>query len=623
MTDEQLATLAAAGDELAFRELRNRHRGLIFGIVAKRWAPGLTADDFAQESQIAFWDAVVSYEPASGVPFGAFANLVVTRKVDSALKLALRQKHRVLSDALSFDQPLSGSDGDDGASLAELVPSREPSVVEQLHQRGEVAAVVDAVAALSPLERESLIGRAIGESYLETEARIGIAGDGTKPKSVDNALQRARSKIGDALGVDRVPFRSRGVSDSPPLIGRNRIGMRATPLGVAMLPGSRRAFDETAEPETTLVPKTAEELRRDTEERRDAVPTSTSCLFCDWSFEGTAGECRDAAAAHRDKAHPDAQNRLGRRRGQSIGAWRRDENDQVAAERAEANRVRAEREDADRLAKIERGRQRDALEAMDAGVPQRLTSEGETSAATSHGDEVSPPFSPPAESRPEAAHDDEGTPMNETTVAERFGLKKFGRGYIWTREAMLEAVRVYAAAHGSPPSLEDSKRAPLGMLPSQRSAERDFADWDELVTTAGFTPKRPGGSGDTRSGRGPQSRAEGPAAMLRVSAAASEPEDVQPPEPSRPEHEPHQQRGAEPAPTEPDPERESNAIALAPPPLRDPIRTADIPYDAEILDDEARFLRQRADALEQIAAGVRALASASRRDVDQAEELAA
>lgn len=42
--------------------------------------------------------------------------------------------------------------------------------------------------------------------------------------------------------------------------------------------------------------------------------------------------------------------------------------------------------------------------------------------------------------------------------------------------------------------------------------------------------------------------------------------------------------------------------------VRDPIRTADIPYDADILESEATFLRNRAAALEQIAGGIRKLA---------------
>lgn len=192
---------AAAGDETAFGQLRARHRGLIFGIAAKRYAPGVGRDDFAQEALIGFWDAVVSYDPAWRVPFGAFAQLVVTREVNDALKRALRQKHRVLSDALSFDHPLAGSDGDDGATLAEIVPSGAVSAFERLHQRGEVAAVVDAVQRMSPLERESVVGRVMGESYFETSARLG-----SKPKKVDNALQRARVKVADALGVDRFPL---------------------------------------------------------------------------------------------------------------------------------------------------------------------------------------------------------------------------------------------------------------------------------------------------------------------------------------------------------------------------------------------------------------------------------
>lgn len=195
---------AAAGDELAFRRLRDRHRGLIYGIAARRYAPGLTAEDFAQEAQIAFWYATADYDPSTAVPFGAFAQLVVTRRLDSAVKQALRLKHRPVSDAFSLDAPVPGGDGPESALLCELVPSRAPSAFEVIEQRREVAAVVDAVAGMSPVEREAVIGRAVGESYRETEARLAGLGLGTK--SIDNALQRARLKLADALGVDRFPL---------------------------------------------------------------------------------------------------------------------------------------------------------------------------------------------------------------------------------------------------------------------------------------------------------------------------------------------------------------------------------------------------------------------------------
>lgn len=51
------------------------------------------------------------------------------------------------------------------------------------------------------------------------------------------------------------------------------------------------------------------------EERRDAQPTATGCLLCEWSHIGPAGEGREAAAEHRREAHPGVgERRKGRRR---------------------------------------------------------------------------------------------------------------------------------------------------------------------------------------------------------------------------------------------------------------------------------------------------------------------
>lgn len=481
------------------------------------------------------------------------------------------------------------------------------------------------------------------------------------------------------------------MSDTPGLIGRNRVGMRATPLGVAMLPGTRRPFDDEREqPVGSVVPKTAEELRADRDERRDAAPMSTACAFCDWAFEGTAGECRDAAAAHRERAHPDAQNRLGRPRMRQVPRHLRTdaENEQGALAAAEARRVRAEREDADRLAKIERGRQRDALAAMDAGEPQ----DREEEPLGPHRDYEKPGRPRPASSPPPrddigpeeasaldvlgpdgvgvssdpATTRNEGTTMNET-VADRLGLKRFGRGYIWTREAMLEAVRVYAAEHGEPPMAEDAKRAPLGMLPSVKSVGAEFSGWDALIVAAGHTPRpkdrggnhraaKPGGHTPPPGDGAAPAQAERPASRPEKQRGGRKPtwtreaaieklqaESVGGVAPARaafiasgisnavikrlfgtytemiqeagltPTLAARYQRGAA---------LELSAPSPAPAPtvdfsenaLRDPIRTADVPYDADILEDEARFLRRRADALDQLAAGVRAIAAASRRE---------
>lgn len=45
----------------------------------------------------------------------------------------------------------------------------------------------------------------------------------------------------------------------------------------------------------------------------DEQPTSCSCLYCDWCFEGSAGECRAAHVAHRLESHPELKPKRRRR----------------------------------------------------------------------------------------------------------------------------------------------------------------------------------------------------------------------------------------------------------------------------------------------------------------------
>jgi hypothetical protein len=103
----------------------------------------------------------------------------------------------------------------------------------------------------------------------------------------------------------------------------------------------------------------------------DGQVTTSSCFFCRWKFKGTALEGREAARLHREQEHPDACIRRPRIRGSRIKkrAMRSaGEEAQIAVDTAEARRVRHEREMDDALAKVERGRQRAALAALDGAA---------------------------------------------------------------------------------------------------------------------------------------------------------------------------------------------------------------------------------------------------------------
>lgn len=173
---------------------------------------------------------------------------------------------------------------------------------------------------------------------------------------------------------------------------------------------------------------------------RDAQLIVTTCAFCAWRFEGSVAMARIAAVRHREAEHPEAAVRRPRRssRIKLKKNLTEAEREQASLDAMEANRIRAEREDADRLAKVERALERERKRAT------------QTVAVEVH----------------------------------RFGLQRSGRGWLWTRDAAILAVREYEDTVGVMPRLADARREPCGTLPSQKSADSLFGGWDRLLAAA-------------------------------------------------------------------------------------------------------------------------------------------
>jgi hypothetical protein len=58
----------------------------------------------------------------------------------------------------------------------------------------------------------------------------------------------------------------------------------------------------------------------DEQSRMDALPLLTACAFCEWTFQGTVREGREAARAHRAVEHPEARRK--RRPARHLGSFR-------------------------------------------------------------------------------------------------------------------------------------------------------------------------------------------------------------------------------------------------------------------------------------------------------------
>jgi RNA polymerase sporulation-specific sigma factor len=183
--ERQLGTLIAAaqaGDELAFRRLLRNHQRLLEQQAARFYLPGGDADDVLQEARIGFANAVRAYRPERGASFPSFARRCIASQLATALTAATRVKHQPLNDA---------AHGDDATRSLENLPGGESPTDRAL--AGELLQELEQTAAsFTTLERQAFAHALVGWSSGQTARRLGVA-----PKSADNALQRARRKVGE------------------------------------------------------------------------------------------------------------------------------------------------------------------------------------------------------------------------------------------------------------------------------------------------------------------------------------------------------------------------------------------------------------------------------------------
>ena len=197
MSDTELILRARGGDELAFRRLADRHRDRIRGIAATYYLPGGSADDLRQEALFGFHKAVQDYKPERNSSFPSFASLCIRRQVMTAVKAANREKHLVFTRRRDLSVPDSAGDGlldPEEGHLAYADHDADP--LHRLLQREDWDAVRRLCLGLSPLEGECL-GLFLSDlDYNEIAAEIGCT-----HKTVDNALQRCRRKVGAGMEV--------------------------------------------------------------------------------------------------------------------------------------------------------------------------------------------------------------------------------------------------------------------------------------------------------------------------------------------------------------------------------------------------------------------------------------
>jgi RNA polymerase sporulation-specific sigma factor len=198
--DYFLIALAKSGDRTAYDRIVRRYYGFVRLKASSYFLAGGDADDLVQEGLVGLYKAVRDYRADRESSFRNFAELCITRQIITAVKTATRNKHTPLNQYVSFSAtPASAMDGE--PTLDEVIAG--PSVhdpVNQVISSEELRSLVACLStALSDLESRVLALYLDGYSYEDVGLRIGC-----DTKTVDNALQRVKRKVGAHLSARNV-----------------------------------------------------------------------------------------------------------------------------------------------------------------------------------------------------------------------------------------------------------------------------------------------------------------------------------------------------------------------------------------------------------------------------------
>ena len=194
MSENDIINLAQKRENAAVEYLLEKYKPLVRQKTRKLFLIDGDKDDLIQEGMIGLFKAVRDYQIGKDAAFRTFADLCISRQLYSAIKKSNRLKNQPLNsyvsiysdefsdaDELAGDRTVISSGSDNIANPEAIMIDRENAIDMQNKMFDK----------LSKMEREVL------KRYLEGMTYQEIAADMEKsPKSIDNALQRIKGKIG-------------------------------------------------------------------------------------------------------------------------------------------------------------------------------------------------------------------------------------------------------------------------------------------------------------------------------------------------------------------------------------------------------------------------------------------
>lgn len=160
-------------------EVMAEYKPLVAKIAHKYFLYGGEIDDLMQEGMIGLYKAIIGYDDKKQASFKTFANLCITRQIQSAIRTANSKKNVMFLDILD--------NSDKNFDVASNKENPEKNLIE--NQNYELI-LNEINKNLSNKELQILNEYLEGYSYEQIAKKLNL-----ERKSVDNALVRIRAKL--------------------------------------------------------------------------------------------------------------------------------------------------------------------------------------------------------------------------------------------------------------------------------------------------------------------------------------------------------------------------------------------------------------------------------------------
>lgn len=199
MTDEDIIGEIRNGRQEAMDYLLEKYKNLVRQKARTLFMIGGDNEDLIQEGMIGLYKAIRDYKEKDDNIFFSFAELCITRQLFTAIKASNRKKNIPLNTYISLNTPVHKTeDSEEDIVLSEVVLKDKIQNPEEMVIDKENTDMIkyELERRLSKFEREVFVRYMDGDKYTQIAEALG-----KEPKSIDNALQRIRSKVTEILNT--------------------------------------------------------------------------------------------------------------------------------------------------------------------------------------------------------------------------------------------------------------------------------------------------------------------------------------------------------------------------------------------------------------------------------------